>query len=126
MQPLTQATALLAAVAALSHAAEGGRPLVSAPAFGVTAAGAASAPAGSPALSSACPPGTLPDQGVCIPVPRDPTGGAELTQEQNLHRDRSGAWRLYDQIPRRPERPSDYRRYRWPVPPLPGQTSTAR
>ena len=118
MQPLTQATTLLAALAALSHAAEGGRSLVSAPTFLVTAAGA---PAASPSLSSACPPGTLPDQGVCIPVPRDPTGGAELALEQNAHRDRSGAWRLYDQIPRRPERPSDYRRYRWPVPPLPGQ-----
>jgi murein DD-endopeptidase MepM/ murein hydrolase activator NlpD len=29
---------------------------------------------------------------------------------------------VYDQIPRRPERPADYARYRYPVEPLPGQS----
>jgi murein DD-endopeptidase MepM/ murein hydrolase activator NlpD len=73
-------------------------------------------------LSSACPEGTLPDANVCIPVPSETSGGEELTAESNAHRERSGRWRTYDQIPRRPERPADYRRYRLPVPPLPGQS----
>ncbi|MCC6663054.1 MAG: M23 family metallopeptidase [Polyangiaceae bacterium] len=118
MQPLTQATALIAALVALSHAAERGRPPVSA---ATPRSRAASPTASSDPLASACPEGTLPDQGVCIPVPQGAAGGAELTAAENAHRDRSGAWRFYEQIPRRPERPSDYRRYRWPVPPLPGQ-----
>lgn len=123
VQPLTQATALCAALAALSQAAESGRPLTS-PGSATTPAIASAAHAQSGkgrSLASACPEGTLPDQGVCIPVPADPRGGAELLAEQNVHRDRSGAFRFYDQIPRRPERPNDYRRYRWPIPPLPGQ-----
>lgn len=73
-------------------------------------------------LTSACPAGTLPDANVCIPVPSDSAGGEELTSESNAHRERSGRWRIYDQIPRRPERPADYRRYRLPIPPLPGQS----
>jgi murein DD-endopeptidase MepM/ murein hydrolase activator NlpD len=118
VQPLTQATALLGALAALSGAAEAGRPLVTRPAR----VAATPAPSGTAAaLASACPAGTLPDQGVCVPVPREAAGAALLVAQANAHRDRSGAWRFYDQIPRRPERPGDYRRYRWPVPPLTGQ-----
>lgn len=120
MQPLTQATALIAALIALAHAAERGRPRVGPGPVRAHALGPSAAPASS-ALASACPEGTLPDQGVCIPVPQGAAGGAELTAAENAHRDRSGAWRFYEQIPRRPERPGDYRRYRWPVPPLPGQ-----
>ncbi len=121
MQPLTQATALIAALAALSHAAERGRPLVGASASRAPAASSAASVTAAASLAAACPEGTLPDQGVCIPVPEGAAGGAELTAQENAHRDRSGAWRFYEQIPRRPERSSDYRRYRWPVPPLPGQ-----
>lgn len=77
------------------------------------------------ALASPCPPGTLPDDGVCIPVPRGDRGGDALSAEKNAHRERSGRWRVYDQIPRRPERPADYRRYRLPVEPLPGQSFVA-
>lgn len=119
MQPLTQATLLLAALTALGQAAEHGRPLVSTS----TRRHASLEPNAAPerAFRSACPEGTLPDQGVCIPVPRAAEGAAELIAEQNAHRDKSGALRVYDQIPRRPERPSDYRKYRWPVAPLPGQ-----
>lgn len=121
MQSLTQATALIAALAALSHAAERGRPLVGASASRAPAASSAASVTAAASLAAACPEGTLPDQGVCIPVPEGAAGGAELTAQENAHRDRSGAWRFYEQIPRRPERSSDYRRYRWPVPPLPGQ-----
>ncbi len=69
-----------------------------------------------PALAAECPPGTLPDANVCIPVPQtDDSGQDPLIAEQNRHRDRSGNWVVYDQIPRRPERPADYSRYRYPI-----------
>lgn len=74
------------------------------------------------ALPSLCPPGTLPDNGVCIPVPRGALGGEALQAEKNGHYERSGRWRVYDEIPRMPDRPADYRRYRYPVPPEPGQS----
>jgi murein DD-endopeptidase MepM/ murein hydrolase activator NlpD len=70
-----------------------------------------------------CPPGTLDDAGVCIPVPHpDVAEGEALVAERNAHRTRSGAWTEYDQIPRRPDRPRDYALYRYPVEPLPGQS----
>jgi murein DD-endopeptidase MepM/ murein hydrolase activator NlpD len=55
-------------------------------------------------------------------VPTETGSGQELTAQSNAHRERSGRWRVYEQIPRRPERPADYRRYRLPIPPLPGQS----
>lgn len=66
-----------------------------------------------------CPAGTLPDGGVCVPVLPTTAGGEALAEERASHHDRQGRLRSYDQIPRRPERPADYRRYRLPVPPLP-------
>jgi murein DD-endopeptidase MepM/ murein hydrolase activator NlpD len=33
----------------------------------------------------------------------------------NAHHDKRGLWVVYDQIPRRPERPADYDAYRYPV-----------
>jgi murein DD-endopeptidase MepM/ murein hydrolase activator NlpD len=107
----------MAALASLSSVAEAGHVLSAGPQR--TPADAAASAAG-PAFGSPCPPGTLPDNGVCIPVPSQ-LGGAALAAEHGAHRERSGAWRIYDQIPRRPDRPADYRRYRLPVPPLPGQ-----
>lgn len=56
--------------------------------------------AGSSRPTALCPPGTLPDQGVCIPVPRPPRTSV---------RDIEGA------IPKRPDRPADYAAYRLPV-----------
>jgi murein DD-endopeptidase MepM/ murein hydrolase activator NlpD len=49
-------------------------------------------------------------------------GGEELTEQRAAHHDRQGRLRVYDQIPRRPERPADYRLYQLPVPPLPQQS----
>jgi murein DD-endopeptidase MepM/ murein hydrolase activator NlpD len=72
--------------------------------------------------AAACPPGTLPDGGVCVPVPDFTLGGEALVEQRAAHHDRSGRLRVYDQIPRRPERPADYRKYRLPVPPLPAQS----
>jgi murein DD-endopeptidase MepM/ murein hydrolase activator NlpD len=109
MQALAKAAALAAAVAALSRAAETPRSNESS----VLGRGSSE----KSGLVSPCPPGTLPDANVCIPVPIGGRGGDELLSERNSHREKSGAWRFYDQIPRRPERPSDYRRYRLPVVP---------
>ena len=72
-------------------------------------------------LSGVCPRGTLPDAQVCIPVPSD-RGSESALAERGAHRDKSGQWRVYEQIPRRPDRPADYAKYRYPVEPLPGQS----
>lgn len=69
-----------------------------------------------------CPVGTLPDGGVCVPVWSTTSGGEALEEQRAAHHDRQGRLRVYDQIPRRPERPADYRRYQLPVPPLPQQS----
>ena len=50
---------------------------------------------------SLCPPGTLPDQGVCIPAPVPGVRRASV--------------RRTDAIPRRPDRPPEYTRYVLPV-----------
>ncbi len=59
---------------------------------------------------------------MCVPVPREATDREELAAVENAHRDRSGRTRVYEQIPRRPDRPADYRRYRFPVPISEGQS----
>ncbi len=66
-----------------------------------------------------CPRGTLPDGSVCIPVPDPDAGGQALSEAQNEHHDRNGRLRVYDQIPRSPERPKDIREYLLPIPPPP-------
>ena len=63
-----------------------------------------------------CPRGTLPDGNVCVPVPDPEAGRQALNEAQNEHHDRAGRLRVYDQIPRSPERPKDFRRYRLPIP----------
>ena len=62
-----------------------------------------------------CAAGTFPDNGVCVHLEPDDEGEAPLAQ--NAHRERSGKWVLYDQIPRRPDRPADYDAYVYPIPP---------
>lgn len=64
-----------------------------------------------------CPRGTLPDDNVCVPVPDPDARGQTLAEAQNEHRDRSGRLRVYDQIPRSPDRPADFRRYHLPIAP---------
>jgi len=75
-----------------------------------------------PAAAAACAARTLPDGGVCVPVPELGLGGEALAEQRSAHHDRAGQLRVYDQIPRRPERPLDYRAYQLPVPPLPQQS----
>jgi murein DD-endopeptidase MepM/ murein hydrolase activator NlpD len=70
-----------------------------------------------PALADGtCPPGTAPDGDACIHLTASDDGPLAESQ-QNTHRDRSGRWTTYDQIPRLPERPADYDLYRYPIPP---------
>jgi len=67
----------------------------------------------------ACAEGTFPDNGACVHLETEEESDAPIAQ--NAHRERSGKWVLYDEIPRRPDRPSDYDAYVYPVPPgLPG------
>lgn len=68
------------------------------------------------ARNGGCPRGTLPDMGVCVHVsPDDDFSTGEV--EPNAHHDRRGRYVVYDQIPRRPDRPADYDAYRYPIPP---------
>ncbi len=107
MQPVVRAAAAVAVVAALSAAQ---------PPQGREASSRALALPQEPGLPSLCPPGTLPDARVCVPFPRQ-SAGSERDHAQNRHRDRSGAHRQYDHIPRQPERPADYLKYRYPIAP---------
>ena len=77
---------------------------------------------GAQADAPSCPQRTLPDGGVCVPVPDGRLGGETLAEQRAQHHDREGHLRVYDQIPRRPERPADYRKYQLPVPALPQQS----
>lgn len=115
MDALSRATLVVASLAALGRAVPPGAPRV------VSVAGASSATPGR-ALLAPCPPRTLPDEGVCIPVPEDvDPGGDGAAVARAGHHDRQGRWQAYDQIPRRPERSADYAMYRYPVTPRPGQ-----
>lgn len=68
-------------------------------------------------LSSVCPPGSLPDFDICIPIPAadDDTGGEELFALEGAHHDKRGRYQTYEQIPRRPDRPAGYDGYLYPV-----------
>lgn len=57
-----------------------------------------------------------------MPVPDITLGGEALAEQRTAHHDRLGHLRVYDQIPRRPERPADYRKYRLPVAPIAEQS----
>ena len=59
---------------------------------------------------------------MCVPVPDTSRGGEALAEQRAQHHDRSGHLRVYDQIPRRPERPADYRKFQLPVAPLAHQS----
>lgn len=68
-------------------------------------------------LSSVCGPGTLPDGEQCVPVPVAVVSGDDGRTRV----------RALDHLPRRPDRPADFARYRFPLPPRrvdPEDTST--
>ena len=102
MSPLVRAGIAAAVLAAIGAAVD--RPL--APVL-VTGGGPAAKSADSAALLRPCPPGTLLDNQVCVPVPA-PSSSADAAGA-------IGNWQIYDRLPRRPDRPADPRRYRWPV-----------
>jgi murein DD-endopeptidase MepM/ murein hydrolase activator NlpD len=104
----------------------GSSPLLPAKALAAVAAGpslqgapSASAEANSPEV---CPRGTAPDGDACVHLTVETDGDGRVAEAQaNSHRERSGRWSTYEQIPRLPERPADYDVYRYPIPPgLPG------
>jgi murein DD-endopeptidase MepM/ murein hydrolase activator NlpD len=68
--------------------------------------------------SARCERGEIEDRGGCVRMPKeDESSAPEAMLLANMHRERSGAWASYEQIPRRPERPADYDAYRYPIPP---------
>jgi murein DD-endopeptidase MepM/ murein hydrolase activator NlpD len=71
--------------------------------------------AGSAATWKGCPENTLPDGDVCVHLPGDDEGGPDTEAEKAAHHDKRGHYVVYDQIPRRPDRPSGYDAYRYPV-----------
>jgi len=78
-------------------------------------AGPAAEPAG-PLVVAQCPPGTLPDGEICVHLPDgDEASNPESEAEMSAHHDKRGHWIVYDQIPRRPDRPADYDLYLYPV-----------
>jgi murein DD-endopeptidase MepM/ murein hydrolase activator NlpD len=84
-------------------------------------AGGPAAAGGAAALvGGGCPQGTAPDGNACVHLVAG--GDAPLAPAlANAHREKSGRWASYEQIPRLPDRPSDYDAYRYPIPPgLPG------
>jgi murein DD-endopeptidase MepM/ murein hydrolase activator NlpD len=77
--------------------------------------------AGSGPVRTACPPGTAPDEGACVHLVANAEDGTLAPTRSNIHHEKSGRLTSYEQIPRLPERPSDYDAYRYPIPPgLPG------
>lgn len=80
--------------------------------------------------AGACGAGTFPDDGACVALPddpawgEDPVGAPEGEVMPTGHFEKSGRWKAYEQIPRRPDRPADYDKYLYPIPPgLPGGKS---
>jgi murein DD-endopeptidase MepM/ murein hydrolase activator NlpD len=101
-----------AAVAALSLG-EAARPASTAGAF----PGSPPVAAPEPLPLAPCPPGTLPDGDMCVHLPGSNEDSLpEVETEVSAHHDRRGRWVVYDQIPRRPDRPADYDMYLYPVP----------
>lgn len=68
-----------------------------------------------------CPPGTFPDDGACVVMPdeqawsEESEGAPEGEVIAQGHFEKSGRWLVYDQIPRRPDRPADYEAYVYPI-----------
>src|SRR5271167_3082668 len=58
----------------------------------------------------------LPDDGACVHLPEDDEGAPAAESAVGAHRDVRGDWVVYDQIPRRPDRPDNYDAYQYPIP----------
>jgi len=65
-----------------------------------------------------CPADSVPDGDVCVHVPDEDEGAedpSEVMTQTSSHQDKAGRWSVYEQIPRRLDRPADYDAYRYPV-----------
>jgi murein DD-endopeptidase MepM/ murein hydrolase activator NlpD len=113
MTEVTSQTAAAALVALLSLGAGAAQGT----AVHVAAGASLSSPASTeiPLSPALCPVDTIPDGDACVRLPGD-DDSPEAEAESNAHHDKRGRWIVYDQIPRRPERPADYDAYRYPVP----------
>ncbi|MEO8875707.1 MAG: M23 family metallopeptidase, partial [Polyangiaceae bacterium] len=111
MRPFHFAAAIVVLCSAASARSRTRAPLVVGVMDGVVAPGLLD--------SMPCPPGRLPDGEACVHLPSDDDDGDanDAPIAQNAHFERSGHYAIYDQIPRRPDRPADYDLYRYPVPP---------
>lgn len=105
-------------VSALAFVVLGAESASLAPAKAHAASAPAAAEEGGPRelTEGSCPRGTAPDNGACVHLVASDDGPVAEAQA-NAHRDRSGRWATYEQIPRLPERPADYDLYRYPTPP---------
>jgi murein DD-endopeptidase MepM/ murein hydrolase activator NlpD len=115
--------AALAVSAVLSlGSASGQRPAAPHPMLTSALASAAETPDPDPLqrAPALCARGTLPDGNACVRLPGEAgegdDGTPELESSVNTHRDSGGRWTVYDEIPRRPDRPAQYEAYRYPVP----------
>jgi hypothetical protein len=72
-------------------------------------------PPGAATGRASCPAGSLPDHDSCVRWASSDDDAPEAASFSNAHHDKRGRWIAYDQIPRRPDRPSDYDAYRYPV-----------
>ena len=117
MQPALRACLATAALAALTGASPG-RELVRVlrPAPQSAPSASASGQASAAPVAVPCPSGALPDGEGCVPFEQAGGEGPELESQQNQHHDRRGQLRVYEQIPRHPERPEEYGAYRYPIP----------
>jgi hypothetical protein len=117
-QPLHAPVALgLALVAAMSLGA--GRPRTALRVTTVSSP-AGDGPAETPAEVGVapCPADSLPDGNACVRLPDEDEGAedpSDVMTQTSAHREKSGRWSVYEQIPRRLDRPSDYDAYRYPV-----------
>jgi murein DD-endopeptidase MepM/ murein hydrolase activator NlpD len=83
----------------------------------VRVASAGSAPVdGTSTPESPCPAGHFPDGNACVAF-GEADEGSDAPVLANAHHVKNGAWVVYDQIGRRPDRPADYDAYRYPIPP---------
>jgi murein DD-endopeptidase MepM/ murein hydrolase activator NlpD len=69
-----------------------------------------------PLPAPVCGANRLSDDGVCVHLPDDDEGAPAAESAVGAHRDLRGDWVVYDQIPRRPDRPANYDAYQYPVP----------
>jgi hypothetical protein len=108
-KPVRAALALSLLAIALRALDRPGAPPSAQPTPAAASEPRSSAPEASAAPLSGCGPGTLPDHGVCVPVP----AGSDRALDTAF--DRRARGRAGNHIARKPDRPHELARYRWPL-----------